>query len=92
MQPAEQTSNKNNIRWWSHVKRMAPTAPQSKALVIHPVGKRPRGKTTKSMGRRSEMVQGSGDPNDRFQQLDEGQTSDFIPTRRRWQRSSSKVK
>ena len=42
MQPAEQTANKT--RWWSHVKRMAPTAPQSKALVIHPVGKRPRGR------------------------------------------------
>ena len=38
MQPAEQTANKNNIRWWSHVKRMAPTAPQSKALVIQPEG------------------------------------------------------
>ena len=44
MQPAEQTANKNKIRWWSHVKRMAPTAPQSRALVIHPVGKRPRGR------------------------------------------------
>ena len=30
MQPAEQTANKN--------KRMAPTAPQSKTLAIHPVG------------------------------------------------------
>ena len=39
MQPAEQTANKNKIRWWSHVERMAPTAPQSKVLVIHPVGK-----------------------------------------------------
>ena len=36
MQPAEQTANKNKIRWWSHIKRMAPTAPQSKALVIQP--------------------------------------------------------
>ena len=44
MQPAEQTANKNKIRWWSHVKRMAPTAPQSKALVIHPDGRRPRGR------------------------------------------------
>ena len=42
MQPAEQTANKNNIRWWSHVKRMAPTAPQSKALGIQPEGRRPR--------------------------------------------------
>ena len=42
MQPAEQTANK--IRWWSHVKRVAQTAPQSKARVIHPVGKRPRGR------------------------------------------------
>ena len=30
MQPAEQTANKNKIRWWSHIKRMAPTAPQRK--------------------------------------------------------------
>ena len=44
MQPAEQTANKNKIRWWPHVKRMAPTAPQSKALVIHPEGRRPRGR------------------------------------------------
>ena len=43
-QPAEQTANKNKIRWWSHVKRMAPTAPQSKALVIQPEGRRPRGR------------------------------------------------
>ena len=42
MQPAEETANKN--RWWSHVKRMAPTASQSEALVIQPVGKRPRGR------------------------------------------------
>ena len=39
MQPAaEQTANKNKIRWWSHIKRMAPTAPQSKALMIQPEG------------------------------------------------------
>ena len=44
MHPAEQTANKNKIRWWSHVKKMAPTAPQSKALVIHPEGRRPRGR------------------------------------------------
>ena len=44
MQPAEKTANKNKIRWWSHIKRMAPTAPQSKALVIHPEGRRPRGR------------------------------------------------
>ena len=42
MQPAEQTANKNKIRWWSHVKRMAPTAPQSKALDFQPEGRRPR--------------------------------------------------
>ena len=34
----------NDTRWWSHVKRMAPAAPQTKALVIHPVGKWPRGR------------------------------------------------
>ena len=38
MQPAEQTRNKNKIRWWSHVKRTT----QSKALVIQSVGKQPR--------------------------------------------------
>ena len=45
MQPAEQTANKNKIRRWSHVKRMAPTAPQSNPLVIHPEGRRPRGRS-----------------------------------------------
>ena len=40
--------NKNKIRWWSHVKRMAPTALQSRALVIQPVGKRPRGRPQNS--------------------------------------------
>ncbi len=44
MQPAEQTANKNKIRWWSHIKGMAPTAPQGKALVIQPEGRRPRGR------------------------------------------------
>ena len=44
MQAAEETANKNTIRWWSHVKRMAPTAPLCKTLVIQPVGKRPRGR------------------------------------------------
>ena len=42
MQPAEQTAIKNKIRWWSHIKRMTPAAPQSKTLVIHPVGRRLR--------------------------------------------------
>ena len=37
MKSTEQIPNKNYIRWWSHVKRMAPTAPQRKALVIEPV-------------------------------------------------------
>ena len=31
MQPAEQTANKNKIRWWSHIKRMAPTAPRKQS-------------------------------------------------------------
>ena len=44
MQPAEQTAKTNKIRWWSHIKRMAPTVPQSKALVIQPEGRRPRGR------------------------------------------------
>ena len=44
MQPTEQTGNKNTMLWGSHVKRKAPTAPQSKALVIQPVGRRPSGR------------------------------------------------
>ena len=36
---ATSRANKNKIRWWSHVKRMAPTAP-----MIQPVGSRPRGR------------------------------------------------
>ena len=44
MQPAQQTANKNKIRWWSHIKRMTPTAPPSKAPVIQPGGRRPRGR------------------------------------------------
>ena len=42
MYSAQQTATENKIRRWSHVKRMTPTAPQSKALMIHPVGKRPK--------------------------------------------------
>ena len=92
MQPAEQTANKNKIRLWSHVKRMASTAPQSRALVIHPVGKRP-GEGHEIDGKTMfEMVRGDGDPDDRCQQRGEGETSDCIHTRRRWQKSSSKVK
>ena len=44
MQLAGQTANKNKIRWWSHVKRMIYTSPQSKALVIQLEGRRPRGR------------------------------------------------
>ena len=44
MQPAEQPANNNKIRWWSHVNRMTPTAPQSKELVIQSEGRRPRGR------------------------------------------------
>ena len=51
MQPAEQTAYKNKIRWWwSHVKRMAPTVPQSKSLVIQPEGRRPRGRPRNRWG------------------------------------------
>ena len=61
-QPAEQTSNKNRIRWWSHVKRMVPTT---------------KGKATKSLGRQyTEVVHEFGDPDDRSKQLGEGHTSD----------------
>ena len=44
MQPTEQTAKKINIRWWSPVKRTAPTASHSKALMIQPVERRPRGR------------------------------------------------
>ena len=81
MQPAEQTANKNKIRWWSHVKRMAPTAPQSKALVIQPEGRRPRRRTRNRW------------EDDRRKQLGQGETSDCLSTRRRLQKSSTtKVK
>ena len=32
MQPAEQTANKNKIRWWSHIKRMSPMAPHEMGI------------------------------------------------------------
>ena len=52
-----------------------------------------KGKATTSLGRRyTEMVQWDWDPDDRSQQLGEGPTSDCISTRRRWQKSSTKVK
>ena len=38
------TYDKNKIRWWSHVKGMASTVLQSKALVIQPEGRRPLGR------------------------------------------------
>ena len=44
MQPAKQTANKNDHVHGGHTKginTMAPTAPQCKALVIQPVGRRP---------------------------------------------------
>ena len=44
MHPAEQTANKNKIRWWSHIKRMTTTAPQSKTLVVQSDGRRSRGR------------------------------------------------
>ena len=86
IKPAEQT--KNEFRWWSHVKRMAPTAPQSKTLVIQPVGRRPRGKPRN--GWKDDIVlyrncsptsrylglQREWDPDDRSPQLGERQTSD----------------
>ena len=92
MQPAEQTANK--IRWWSHIKRMAPTAPQSKALVIQPEGRRPRGRPPNRW--EADVPIWYNDmgipPDDRCQQLCEGETSDCISSRRRWQKSSTKVK
>ena len=50
MQPAEQTSNTNKIRWWSHIKRMSPTAPQSKASNLYR-GTTTEGKAKKPLGR-----------------------------------------
>ena len=37
------------------------------------------------------MVQGDGNPDDRREQLGQGETSDCLSTRRRWQKSSTKV-
>ena len=42
--------------------------------------------------KRTTMVQGDGNPDDRREQLGQGETSDCLSTRRRWQKSSSKVK
>ena len=91
MQPAEQTANK--IRWWSHVKRMAPTAPQRKALVIQPVGKRPKGRPPNRW--EDDIPKWYNEmwmPMTEVKKLGEGQTSDCISTRRRWQKSLSKIK
>ena len=81
-QPAEKTAYKNKIRWWSHVKRMAPTAPQTRALEMQPVGKRRRRRSKNRWEDDvyTEMVQTHWDPDDRSQQLGEGQTSDCIST------------
>ena len=49
MQPAEQTANKNKIRWWSHVKRMAPTAPQEQSTRDPARRTTTEGKDTKSL-------------------------------------------
>ena len=85
MQLAEQTANKNRIRWWSqtHVKRMAPAAPQSKALVIHPERRRPRGRPRN----RWEV-----DIPRWYKQMGMPMTDVNNWARRRWQKSSSKVK
>ena len=79
MQPAEQTANK--IRWWSHVKRMAPTAPQSKPLVIQPVVKRPRGRPQNHW--EDDIPKWYNEmwmPMTEVKKLGEGQTSDCIST------------
>ena len=90
MQSAEQTANK--IRWWSHFKRMAPTAPR--ANTRDPARRTTtEGKATKSLGVWcTDMVQGDVNPYDRREQLCQGETSDCLSTRRRWQKSSTKVK
>ena len=41
----QQIANKNQIRWWSNVKTMTPTAPHSEALVIQTVGRQQRRRT-----------------------------------------------
>ena len=46
---------------------MAPTAPQNKALVVQPVGKRPRGRPQNGW----DKVQGDGDLDDTSKQLGE---------------------
>ena len=79
---AEQTVSKNKIRWWSHVKRMARTAPPESSTRDPPTRKTTKGKARKSLGIRcSEIVQEDGEPDDTRQQLGEGQTSDCISTR-----------
>ena len=89
MQPAEQTRIRSggghmSRGWHQQLPRVEHSDPPSR--------KTTKGKATKSMRRRrSEMVRGDGDPDDRCQQLGEGETSECIPTRRRWQKSSSKV-
>ena len=51
------------------------------------------GKATKSLGRWcTEMVQWDGNPDDRRKQLGQGETSDCLSIRRRWQKSSTKIK
>ena len=78
MPPAEQTANKNKISWWSHVKRMAPTASQSKAEKHSWSSQKDddRGEGHEiagSLGRWcTETVQGDGIPDDRRKQLGEG--------------------
>ena len=50
MQPAEQTANKNKIRWWSPVKRMTPTAPTKQSTRDPARRTTTEGKATKSLG------------------------------------------
>ena len=51
MQPAEQTANKNKIRWRSHIKRMAPTATQRKCTRDPARRTTTERKATKPLGR-----------------------------------------
>ena len=95
MQPAEQTANKNKIRTGGgHMSKEwhQPTAPQSKALVIQPEGQRPRGRP---QNRWEDDVprwyNEMGIPMTDVNKLGQGETSDCLSTRHRWQKSSTKV-
>ena len=91
MQPAEETANKKKIRWWSLIKRMAPTAPQSTALVIQPEGRRPRGRSRHRW--EDDVPRWYTDMGILMTDVNNWvkERRPIVYTRRRWQKSSTKV-